>query len=192
MPAATLEMADSFVTPYDGLCPWCKEPMSVGALLCVKCGYHLKLRTKVQVEPEPSLAAVRDPANPYRTAGLQVTSQSPTVGDRLRTILSRLSIRGRMPRWQWWLFQLGGVVLIALIGSLKERQLLPDDSAISMPIVLGILIYSHAKRWHDMNHSAWWVLLHLIPMGSLYSFVVLGFGRGTYGPNRYGPDPSDR
>ena len=73
------------------------------------------------------------------------------------------------------------------------------------------------KRLHDRNKSGWWVLLfYLAPsiLGSiantgehplagfvlgLASFVIsiwalveLGFLRGTFGSNRYGPDPLQR
>ena len=44
-----------------------------------------------------------------------------------------------------------------------------------------------AKRLHDLDHSAWFLLLHLIPgLGSLVLLIWLGFVRGTEGPNRFG------
>ena len=71
-------------------------------------------------------------------------------------------------------------------------------------------------RLHDRNKSAWWVLLfyfcppivetlaslnaldsamvflNILSLAiSLWAFVELGFLRGTFGPNRYGPDPLD-
>jgi hypothetical protein len=47
-----------------------------------------------------------------------------------------------------------------------------------------------AKRWHDRDKSAWWVLVYFIPIiGWLWSFIVAGFLRGTSGYNRFGPDP---
>src|SRR5262245_17686499 len=70
-----------------------------------------------------------------------------------------------------------------------------------------------AKRLHDRDKSAWWLLvfyalptilstaadrtedvqfiiLHLISFGiTVWAFVELGCLRGTIGPNRYGPDP---
>jgi uncharacterized membrane protein YhaH (DUF805 family) len=71
-------------------------------------------------------------------------------------------------------------------------------------------------RLHDRNKSAWWVLLfyfcppiaetlaslnaldsamvflNILSLAiTLWAFVELGFLRGTFGPNRYGPDPMD-
>ncbi len=75
------------------------------------------------------------------------------------------------------------------------------------------------KRWHDLDRTGWWACLAMIPpfvgfwyffflavlekgsplawvlvyfipiLGSLWSFFVAGFLRGTPGPNRFGPDP---
>lgn len=72
------------------------------------------------------------------------------------------------------------------------------------------------KRLHDRDQSGWWILLFyfgpaaasalaqttdsdaaalilsLVSLGiSIWMIVVLGFLRGTRGPNRYGPDPLD-
>ena len=47
-----------------------------------------------------------------------------------------------------------------------------------------------AKRWHDRDLSAWWILIHFIPVvGPIAALIVNGFLRGTDGENRYGPDP---
>ena len=47
------------------------------------------------------------------------------------------------------------------------------------------------KRWHDRDKSGWWVLIGVIPIvGRLYALVETGLLRGTEGPNRYGPDPT--
>jgi uncharacterized membrane protein YhaH (DUF805 family) len=70
------------------------------------------------------------------------------------------------------------------------------------------------KRLHDRDQSGWWIVLFyfgpavasaigrssgsdgvslalsLVSLGiSIWAIVVLGFLRGTRGPNRYGPDP---
>ena len=47
-----------------------------------------------------------------------------------------------------------------------------------------------AKRWHDLDKSAWWILINLVPIiGIFWSFVELGFFKGTTGKNRFGLDP---
>ena len=52
------------------------------------------------------------------------------------------------------------------------------------------IIALYAKRWHDRGKSGWWTLIGLIPIiGGLWILIELGFLKGTYGSNQYGPDP---
>jgi len=47
-----------------------------------------------------------------------------------------------------------------------------------------------AKRWHDRDKSAWWLLINLIPVvGAFWTLIENGFLEGTPGPNRFGFDP---
>jgi uncharacterized membrane protein YhaH (DUF805 family) len=78
--------------------------------------------------------------------------------------------------------------------------------------LLWISLALGAKRLHDRDKSAWWLLLFYVLPGalgnigpyaggpdivftvaslavSLWALVELGFLRGTPGTNRYGPDP---
>jgi uncharacterized membrane protein YhaH (DUF805 family) len=92
-----------------------------------------------------------------------------------------------------------GLVLIALV--------------VIVPMVVSSLAIG-IKRLHDRDQSGWWIVLFYfgpsvasaIGQGSgsdaaylvlslvafgiwVWALVVLGFLRGTRGPNRYGPDP---
>ncbi len=55
------------------------------------------------------------------------------------------------------------------------------------------LLYSslvvQIKRWHDQNLTGWLVLINLTGIGTLATFIMCGFLRGTLGPNKYGADP---
>ena len=46
-----------------------------------------------------------------------------------------------------------------------------------------------AKRWHDRDKSAWWILLNFIPIANLWALIETLFLRGTEGSNRFGDDP---
>ena len=46
-----------------------------------------------------------------------------------------------------------------------------------------------AQRLHDLNWSAWMLLLHLVPMANLVLAVMMLLMPGTEGPNKYGPPP---
>ncbi|MFC6053358.1 hypothetical protein A6M14_12025 [Acinetobacter sp. Ac_877] len=43
------------------------------------------------------------------------------------------------------------------------------------------------RRFHDMNHSGWLILLLILPLVNLFVFFYLLLGSGTQGPNQYGP-----
>ena len=46
-----------------------------------------------------------------------------------------------------------------------------------------------AQRLHDLNWSAWMLLLYLIPMANLMLSLVMLFMPGTSSPNKYGAPP---
>jgi len=57
-------------------------------------------------------------------------------------------------------------------------------------VLLWPVLAVQAKRWHDRDKSAWWVLINLIPViGFLWSIIENGFLQGTPGPNRFGVQP---
>ena len=46
-----------------------------------------------------------------------------------------------------------------------------------------------AQRLHDLNWSAWMLLLHLVPVANLVLTLMMLLMPGTPGPNRFGPPP---
>jgi len=102
---------------------------------------------------------------------------------------------------------------------LETEKILSIALLISLVLLLYPILATSIKRLHDLNLSGWWclpgfaphftyLLLPLIGLGSWNSptllvqvlgwgheavnlvwLIVLGFIRGTAGPNRYGPDP---
>lgn len=105
-----------------------------------------------------------------------------------------LDPRGRISRrtfWLWGVLALGGLTLL-LRALLEIARLHPDRAeALVSLLLLWPAIAISAKRWHDRDKSAWWVLLALVPViGWLWMFIDNGFRRGTPGPNRFGEPPS--
>jgi uncharacterized membrane protein YhaH (DUF805 family) len=102
-----------------------------------------------------------------------------------------LDPRGRIGRRTFWLhgvLALGGLSLFAraLLDIAHLRP--PQSEAIVDLLLLWPAIAISAKRWHDRDRSAWWVLVALVPVvGWLWMLVDNGFLRGTPGPNRFGP-----
>jgi len=127
------------------------------------------------------------------------------------------SFNGRLNRLPYWLTSIAILVLtIVLVAVLFTIM----DLGVSLFVILGVLYIPllwiafalGAKRLHDRDKSAWWLLVfYVLPSSlsnladpasgvgillllvsaaiSIWAFVELGCLRGTVGPNRFGPDP---
>lgn len=103
-----------------------------------------------------------------------------------------LSFEGRIGRQTYWMCFLaifGIALVIAFIGT----QMGVLGAIILVVFYIGIIwcgLAIQAKRWHDRDKSAWWILIGLIPViGPLWALIENGFLKGTEGDNRFGPDP---
>jgi uncharacterized membrane protein YhaH (DUF805 family) len=133
------------------------------------------------------------------------------------------SFQGRLNRKPYWTTVIAMtavfiLVLLLALAALREYGLefLPVTIAIILVLYIPLIwigLALSAKRLHDRDKSAWWLLvfyalptilstaadrtedvqfiiLHLISFGiTVWAFVELGCLRGTVGSNRYGPDP---
>jgi uncharacterized membrane protein YhaH (DUF805 family) len=98
--------------------------------------------------------------------------------------------RGRLSRrgfWLWGVLALGGLGLLGR-ALLDIARVETDNTELIVDLLsLWPAMAISAKRWHDRDRSAWWVLMALIPViGWLWMMLDNGFKRGTPGPNRYG------
>ena len=113
------------------------------------------------------------------------------------------SFEGRISRQTFWIFT--GFVFAAgiLLGLMTEPvHDIKDISSAHLFFMFWMLwpnLAIQAKRWHDQDKSALWILLNLMPIfepvmgllsmaGPIWAFVQNGFTRGTIGPNRFGED----
>lgn len=136
------------------------------------------------------------------------------------------SFSGRINRKPFWLvtlllFVIMVVVLIAVFAIWGGAFISGNLSGLGVLAVLLLIVYIPllwislalgAKRLHDRNKSAWWLVVFWLVPGvlqgigeqigtagialmvgaiaiSIWGLVELGFLRGTTGPNQYGPDP---
>ena len=101
------------------------------------------------------------------------------------------SFEGRINRSTYWLkWVLPEILIYAFLFYVTFASL---NVA---PLVIGILIlvWPHlaieVKRWHDLNKSAWWILIWFIPIiGPFWALIELGLEEGTGGRNQFGPEP---
>ena len=116
-----------------------------------------------------------------------------------------INFQDRAPRSEYWwfaLFNIGGAVLLGLIGITILQTLW--SLALFLP---GIAV--SIRRLHDLDKSGWWLLL---PLGTLILGGIIGallmpiiggiiylagvailiywfVQKGTDGANQFGPDP---
>ncbi|GAA4237021.1 hypothetical protein GCM10022254_48000 [Actinomadura meridiana] len=96
---------------------------------------------------------------------------------------------GRAARSEFWWFVLFAYLspvaffFIALFPQASLLALLP------MLLILPLLSLA-ARRLHDSDHSAAWMLFHFVPLFGTITMLVFYCLPGTFGPNRYGV-PSD-
>ncbi len=115
------------------------------------------------------------------------------------------SFDGRVGRKGFWLFFvlsliIGIIINVVALGPMMAAAAQDPEAAaaMSMPIWIWIVLIPliwmslavQAKRWHDQDKSAWWILIGLVPfVGGLIVLIMCGFIAGTPGPNRFGEGP---
>jgi uncharacterized membrane protein YhaH (DUF805 family) len=104
-----------------------------------------------------------------------------------------LSLHGRIGRRTWWLWGVGAMLGLAIYFTvlLRVAGATPSvtDGLVNALLVWPLIALS-AKRWHDRDKSAWWVLVALIPgIGWLWILIENGCLRGDAGDNRFGSPP---
>lgn len=117
------------------------------------------------------------------------------------------SFEGRIGRAPYWYFTLAVMVIFGVLASVVGVSMFnsfnaagdapPSAGAAGMLFPLACLLILwpalavQAKRWHDVDKSAWWILIGLVPLvGGLIALVFNGFIAGTPGTNRFGNPPA--
>ena len=96
----------------------------------------------------------------------------------------------RSEYWFWVLFALiGGLITAGLDAAIfgYHPGVSPFNGIFDLVTFLpGIAVA--ARRLHDIDRTAWWLLILLTGIGAILLVIWYCF-RGTPGPNRFGPDP---
>lgn len=104
----------------------------------------------------------------------------------IKTCLSKyVDFSGRASRSEYWWF-----ILFSFICQVVAEIIHPNLSVI---VVIAFLLPSLAvlaRRLHDIDYSAWWILLFLIPIIGAIILLVFAVTKGTEGQNRFGMAPA--
>lgn len=119
-----------------------------------------------------------------------------------------IAFSGRASRSEYWYFVLFSTivsiiltVIDVMMGSGSADSTMSADEGMAMSMNMGLLgmIYSLGvflpslgvsfRRLHDTDHSAWWLLIGLIPLIGAIVLLVFLVKDSTPGDNQYGPNP---
>jgi uncharacterized membrane protein YhaH (DUF805 family) len=103
------------------------------------------------------------------------------------------SFKGRVNRKPYWQCICAALLadMILSIATYPVDEYVQDAAQVGLLAALAWpMLALQAKRWHDRDKSAWWLLVNLIPyVGFVWVLVECGILPGTSGANRFGPDP---
>jgi uncharacterized membrane protein YhaH (DUF805 family) len=100
-----------------------------------------------------------------------------------------VTVSGRASRSEYWWF-VAFCMAISLIAGVIEG--INGSSFPSLVITLvtfipGITV--GVRRLHDKDRSGWWLLIVFVPLIGWLILLYWNVTRGTFGANRFGPDP---
>jgi uncharacterized membrane protein YhaH (DUF805 family) len=95
---------------------------------------------------------------------------------------------GRARRKEYWYFVLIATVIEVGAFALGTAQRMPEYFFVAIVALTIPHLAVSVRRLHDTGRSGWWMLISIVPFGSLYVLVCM-VSEGTRGANRHGPDP---
>jgi uncharacterized membrane protein YhaH (DUF805 family) len=107
----------------------------------------------------------------------------------IQAIKNYCNFSGRARRTEYWMFALISAVIgivLGIIDGIIGIKLL--TSLYSLFILIPELSLSF-RRLHDIDKSAWWLLIVFVPVIGAFVFLVFTLMPGTVGTNKYGDDP---
>jgi uncharacterized membrane protein YhaH (DUF805 family) len=144
-----------------------------------------------------TLAGSRAPTAPTpdsaeASADRRVTGFVDAVTTCLRNYAT---FRGRAARPEFWWFMLFtvlvglGTAALDLVIFDPAGNLSPLNTLSSLALLLPSLAVS-ARRLHDIDRTAWWILVFVVPVLGWILAIVFHLQRGSPGANRFGPPPT--
>ena len=126
-----------------------------------------------------------------------------TFTEAVRSVLSKYAtFSGRAPRSEYWWWVLFYFLLILAVGIIDGAVIAPmlgfeafsEDGGQPLTLLVSLAVLLPglavgARRLHDIDRTAWWLLLWLVPVIGFIVLIYWFIQRGTDGPNRFGDAP---
>lgn len=98
--------------------------------------------------------------------------------------------RLRLLAWSMVISIIAAVTSLLVLLAIKVSPTLGMTCGATLTLAYFIVsLRIGAQRLHDLNWSAWMLLLHLVPVANLVLTLLMLLMPGTPGPNKYGPPP---
>ena len=115
-----------------------------------------------------------------------------SFADAIRSCFSQyVGFSGRARRseyWYWTLFAVIVGVVAGIISNAAHTQIISYVASLAL-FLPGLAVA--ARRLHDTNRTAWWLLIALVPFVGGVVLLVFMVMDSTPGPNNYGPSPKE-
>jgi uncharacterized membrane protein YhaH (DUF805 family) len=92
----------------------------------------------------------------------------------------------RSEYWYWVLFVVIGQFVSGVIDSWIVGAFILEGIFFLATILPTVSV--GVRRLHDLDRSAWWILLDLVPLVGWIILLIWFCFKGTDGPNRFGAD----
>lgn len=113
----------------------------------------------------------------------------------VKCISDYATFSGRSSRSEFWWFTLF-TTLVAIVSGILDSTIFGMDLEDPTPfgMITSVILFMPAisvtvRRLHDVDRSGWWFWFFLVPIIGWITILVWECTRGTYGENKYGPDP---
>jgi uncharacterized membrane protein YhaH (DUF805 family) len=113
-----------------------------------------------------------------------------TFGQAIRSCYSNYAtFSGRAPRSEYWYFTLYHFLIVMFCVAAFPFGI--SNLLLGISLVVNILpaISVMVRRLHDTDHSGCWYWIAFVPLVGVILLLIWFCTRGTFGANRFGPDP---
>ena len=131
------------------------------------------------------VSGLGDSSSPFTYAGGSFMSYMEAIKSGFSNYAK---FNGRASRSEFWWFFLFYAVVIFIVNFIVDLT--------GLPIIISVLVWAsfvlpmlglYFRRLHDVDRSAWWILIALIPLIGSIVLIVFWATPGTEGDNRFGP-----
>ena len=109
----------------------------------------------------------------------------------IQVIKNYTNFSGRARRKEYWIYSVISAVIIFILSMIDAVMGVALFTTLYSLFILIPELSLSFRRLHDIDKSAWWLLIVLVPVVGAIVLFVFSVMPGTVGANRYGADPKD-